>query len=207
MKGLKIVLSITLIAVGVIAFWNRRIPVYKDITFNVMEFQAMPVLPGDCVTQDMYIPYDYLEKVGIVFFYPEEISEEAKALVEVMSEGETIMSQELRVNACVNGSFLDFLVNLERCKGRTITISVCNVTPETVSDGEFALLSSDKDFLFVDGISVCRINGSETGSSILSRAVCISGYSYYESATAAFLIFLAGAVVIEWLTRRYQGKQ
>ncbi|MCM1541598.1 MAG: hypothetical protein NC121_10075 [Blautia sp.] len=207
MKVLKGVLGIALIAVGVIVFWNRRIPIYQDLTFNVMESQDLPVLPGDCVTQDISLSCDRLEKVSVAFSYSEEISEEAKALVEVLSEGETVMSQELRVNACVNGSFLDFLVGLDGCEGRTVTLSVSNVTPEDVSGGEFSLMSSDKDFLFVDGIGVCRVNGSETDSCIFSRAVCVSGYSYYEAATAAFLILLAGVVVMEWLDRKYQGKR
>lgn len=205
LKRLNIVSWIALTAVVLFLFWNRRVAVYEDITFNTIEFQEVSLLPGDRVTQNMSVPYRYLEKVGVALSYPEDISEEAKVLVEVIAEEETIMSQELRVNACANGSFLDFLVKLDQCEGREITISVTNVTPETVSGGEFALMSSDKDFLFPDGISNCRLNDLETADCIFCKASCIKGYSYYRAATEAFLVFLAGAVVIEQLARKYQG--
>lgn len=208
MRKLRMILGAALFAAVLIVFWDRRAAIYEDITLSVGEPEDTPaLLPGDCLTQDMYIPYDYVEKISIAFSYQEDMAQDTETLVEATVDGETVMSQALRVNACANGSFIDFEVNLNKCKGKTITISVSNVTPETVPGGEFALLSTDKEFMFPDSVSTCRINGIETGSCVFCRAVCIRGYSYYGSATGAFLVFLAGGVAIERFTGRGRGRQ
>ncbi len=207
MKKLRIVLGAVLLAAMLIVFRYRRIAIYEDITLNAVESQDTLVLtPGDCLKQDMYLPYDYLDKISVALSYQEQIPQDTAVLVELTVDGETVMSQELRVNACANRSFLDFHAGLDKCEGKTVTISVSNVTPETVSGGEFALMSTDKDFLFLDTVSTCRINDKETDSCIFCRAVCIKGYSYYESVTGAFLVFLAGGVIMERLTGKRQDR-
>lgn len=208
LRKLRVALGVVLIVAAVVVFWNKRIPVYEHITLNVIGAQDTPVLmPGDCLTQDMYISYDNIEKISIAFSYQEGIAEETEALIELIAEGETVMSQSLYVNACANQSFVDFEVNLDKCEGKTITISVSNVTSEAVPGGEFALMSTDKEYLFLDEVSTYRINGGETDSCIFCRAVCLQGYEYYKALTWAFLVFLAGGVLIERLTGNRRGKQ
>lgn len=204
MKKTRIVLMAVLFAAMLVVFYKKRIVLYEDITLNVQEAQDTPALkPGDRLEQDILIPYDSLEKISVAFSFPEEIPQDAEVLVEVTGDGgETLMSQALCVYACPNKGFVDFLVDLDHCMGKTVTISVANITPETVHGGEFSLLSTDKEILFLDTVSACRINGRETDSSIFCRAVCVKGYSFYESATWAFVVFLAGWVVIDCLTVR-----
>ena len=206
-KKLRIVLGAVTAAAMLVVFCNRRIAIYEDITLNVLEVQDIVLMPGDCLKQEMYIPYDYLEKISIAFAYQEEKSQDAEALVEVIADGEAVMSQELHVSACPNYGFLDYYVDLDKCEGKTVTISVSNVSPETASNGEFGLMSTDKEFLFPDMVSTCRINDMDTDSCIFCRAVCVKGYSYYESVTGAFLILLAGGVILERLTGRRQDRQ
>ncbi|MCM1213631.1 MAG: hypothetical protein NC548_03825 [Lachnospiraceae bacterium] len=206
LKKLRIVLGMALIVAMAAVFWNRRTAIYEDITLNVIESQDLTLQPGDRLEQDMDIPYDRLEKVSVAFSYEEGISSDAQALVEVTADGDTVMSQALNVNACSNRGFLDFLVELDGCRGKTVTVSVSNITPKEISNGAFSLMSTDKEFLFLDTVDVCRVNDVETDSCIFCRAVCIRGYSYYGSAVGAFLVFLVGGVIIERLGKR-QGRR
>lgn len=203
MTKLRVFLGIILILVMAVVFWSGREPLYEDITLNVIEAQDTPALmPGDRLEQDMYIPYDYVDRVSIAFSCQEETAWETEALVEAVWEGEVVMSQPLLVNACENRSFVDFHVGLDGCRGSTITLSVSNITPDTVSGGEFALMSTDREYLYIDESGTYKLNGEETNACIFCRAVCIKGYSYYKAATWAFLVFLAGGAVIERLTVR-----
>lgn len=208
MKKLRIVLGIAAAIAMVIVFAKRRMAVYEDITLNVSgEQDTLMLLPGDCLEQDMYIPYNHLEEISIAFSYQEEVSPGEEVLVEAAVEGEIVMSQKLSVNACNTGGFMDFYVNLDRCEGKTITVSVTNVTPKEVSGGDFALLATGREEYFIDTVSTCRVNDVDTGSCIFCRETCISGYSYYEAVTGAFLVFLVGAVMMEGLSRKRQDRQ
>lgn len=208
MRKCRIAVGIIAIAAAVILFWKTRIPLYEEITLNVGEAQNTPVLmSGDCLSQDIYAVYDHMERISIAFSYQEEMAEETEALIELIAGEEVVMSQVLRVNACANQSFVDFYVDLHNCKGKKLTISVSNVTPEAISGGEFALMSTDKEFLFIDTVNTYRINEEETDSCIFCRSTYIVGYSCYRSLTYAFLVLLAGAVIMERLTRSPLSRQ
>lgn len=202
MKKWRIAIGLITIVAAAILFWKKRIPIYEDITLNVVEAQNTPALmPGDCLKQDMYAVYDHVEKISVAFSYQQEMAEETEALIELTADEEVVMSQVLRVNACANQSFVDLYIDLDNCKGKNLTISVSNVTPEAIPGGEFALMSTDKEFLFADTVNSYRINGEETDSYIFCRSTYIAGYTYYQSLTYAFLVLLTGTVIMERLTR------
>ena len=200
MKKWLIAVGLITIVAAVIVFWKKRIPIVEDITLNVVEVQNTSVLmPGDCLKQDLYAVYDHLENISIAFSYQQEMAEETEALIELIVDGEAVMSQVLQVNACANQRFVDFNVNLDHCRGKKLTVAISNVTPETVSGGEFALMSTDKEFLFLDTVEPYRINEQQAGSCIFCRSTYITGYSYYQSLTYSFFVFLAGGLVMERL--------
>lgn len=201
MRKVRMILGTVLLLAMLAVFYAKRIAIYEDITLNSREpLDTLVLKPGDCLTQEMYLPYDYLDRISVALSFQEEISQDAEVLVEITGDGGSFMSQALHVNACPDGGFVDFHVGLDHCGGETVTLSVANVTPDTVPGGEFALLSTDKEFLFLDAVSTCRINDRETGNCILCRAVYRRGYSYYESATWAFLLFLVGCIIMKQIT-------
>lgn len=200
MGKLRILMGVALLAVTLVVFWNKRTALYEEITFSAQESQDTPMLqPGDCLRQDIPVPSGSMEKISIAFSYLEEIPPETEALVEVFAEGETVMSQPLSVKACANGSFMDFYIAGGQTDEQAVTVSVSNVTPQGTHQGEFALMASGKEYLFLDGAEACEINGGKTDVCIFFRTVSVSGYSCYRAATWAFWALLAGCVVIERL--------
>ena len=201
MGKLRILMGVALAAVVMIVFWNKRTALYEEITFSAQEAKDTPILqPGDCLRQDIPVPSGTMEKISIAFSYQEEIPPETEALVEVFAEGKTVVSQTLSVGACANGSFTDFyIVRRGQTNGKTITVSVSNVTPQGTPQGEFALMASGKEYLFLNGTETCEMNGEKTDVCIFFRAVSVSGYSCYRAATWAFWVLLAGCVAIERL--------
>lgn len=188
---------IWLSAVCAIAFvlHQKITPLYSQELLNSVQPSATPELkPGESVSQSFRSDYEYLHNAGVAISYRDDIPENTTALIQVLTGDELIVEQPLTLWYFPTNTFCPLGTDLPDCQGKTITIRVENISPES-DDAVFSLLATDREYLYPANTDDYQLNGTPQRGRLLFTASYITGYSYYHALTYAFWIFLAALIL------------
>lgn len=178
----------------IFVFFKKLTPSYSQETLHAVNFITTPDLySNDVITQTFTSTYHKLTSIDIALSYEENISLDAQVRIQLLHGEEIIMEQDLTVRACPNQSFLTLSTDVSDCQGDEFIIRVENISP-VVENTAFALMATDKDYLYLTNTSDCALNGSTKPIRIFCRFNYQTGYIYYPALTYAFWVFLAALI-------------
>lgn len=200
---LRCIIWVLCICSIIIIFYKKATPIYTEETLSSSYFTTTPLLaPGDVVTQEFVSTWNKLESVDIAFSYDENVTQDAMAFIQILRGSDVIAEQGIAVTACPNCGFLTFTVNEADCERDIFTIRVVNMS-ELSENTSFSLMSTDKEYLFLDNTSAYQFNGSKSSDRILCRFTYQTGFNYYAAMTFSFWVILIALVMTVKLPEFY----
>lgn len=201
---LQIILWLLAVCAMIFIFHKKLSPLYSEETSNATHFITTPdLLSGDVLTQTFISTYDRLNTIDIAFSYEDDISQDTMVQIRILHGEEVIVKQDLSVRACPNNSFLSLRTDVSGCQGEIFTVHVENISP-TPDHTAFALMATDKEYLYLANTSDYALNGIAEPARILCQFTYQTGYSYYPAATYVFWILLTTLILSGLLPRAFQ---
>lgn len=192
---IRLFIWLTAACLMLLVFFTSLSPISEEVYFTTNSYQeTVSLRPGDYIEQSFLASTDRMTEIAIALSYDETIPDSTTLLLKVLSGGQTIVEQPLKVKACVNQTFLPVAADIRDCQGKTITIHVENTSAPS-DPGSFALLSSDKEYLYPDSMENYTYNGVTAQGRLLCKMTYVTGYTWYRALTYAFWIFLTALVL------------
>ena len=142
---------------------------------------------GDVLEQSITLQREGLSSIDVAFVYGDSISDECKALVEIVSDGEVLTQSTVQVKSLPNQTLTSFDI-LRGCGGK-LTLRITNVS-EKQSENQFSLLYTDSKVRMFDNVTQFKINNQTQEGQLISQYTYKTGYDYYTALSVAFLVFL-----------------
>ena len=201
----KLIIWMIAVCLMVFLFLKRLEPSYLQETLSASSYSKTPLLcPGDTVTQSFQASHDILSTVEIALSYEDSIPDDTQVTISLFRGNTLLFSQPLRVKSCPNHTFFSLQADASGCEGEIFTLEIQNSSDAvgSASQAAFSLLSTDKEYLYLENTQDCLMNGQTLASRLLCRFTYQTGYShYYEALTWSFWIFLAALLFTEALPR------
>lgn len=163
-------------------------PVTEKELINSENYLVTTMLEaGDVLEQSIALQREGLCMVEVAFVFETDISDECKALVEIISGGEMLAQSMVQVNLLPNNTLTPF--KIPRDIGDEVTLRITNVS-EKRSDAQFSLLYTDSSVRMFGNVSMYELNGQPQQGQLISQYTYKVGYDYYKAFSTAFGILL-----------------
>lgn len=186
-------------------FFKKLTPSYSQETLHAVNFITTPDLYSeDVISQTFTSTYDNLSSIDIALSYEDNISQNACVRIQLLHGEDIIMEQDLAVRACPNQSFLSLQTNVSDCQDEEFIIRVENISP-AVDHTAFALMATNKEYLYLTNTSDCVLNGISDPLRMICRFTYQTGYIYFPALTYVFWILIATLILSKYLSQKCSG--
>ena len=155
---------------------------------------------GDVLEQSITLQREGLSSIDVAFVYGDSISDECKALVEIVSDGEVLTQSTVQVKSLPNQTLTSFDILRGGCGGK-LTLRITNVS-EKQSENQFSLLYTDSKVRMFDNVTQFKINNQTQEGQLISQYTYKTGYDYYKAISVVFWIFLICMILESVLLRK-----
>lgn len=164
-------------------------PITETELINSEKYLVTPELKvGDVLEQSITLQREGLSSIDVAFVYGDSISDECKALVEIVSNEEILMQSTVQVNLLPNQTLTPFETSGVK-SGNELTLRITNIS-EKQPGTQFSLLYTDSSVRMFDNVIQFKVNNQMQKGQLISQYTYKTGYDYYRALSMMFGIFL-----------------
>ncbi len=182
-------------------------PLYEVTSVNDSYLVPCVLNPGDTLTQSFLLTEAFLNNADIAFTYEDAATQISTLTVRFFADGTLYLEQPLPLAACPKDTFLYFLLNLENCLDKELTISITNTSENEA--GVFSVMATPNKYCYQDYTEGYSLNNELNPGSILCNLNYRTGFQSYKGITAVFWLLIAATALSRaiwlgwaWIQRR-----